>query len=284
MSASARSGRPLWSAHLSTLFQEHDVAERPRAAAAAGFTHVESWWPGSRAGEWARAVARAGLRVSCLNADGGDLAAGDRGFLNVPSRRDEALAAVAAAVNAVSALGGGAVNVLVGRATATGMRSRELDTARGVLRECAGHAAASGVTLVIEHLNEHDVPGSLLPTPEAAARFVASLDMPSVRLLYDAYHAAMAGLDPVRDVHRYGHLIGHAQYADAPGRGAPGTGEVDLEAFVAALGDAGYGGPVGSEFSPRGRTVDALGFMRRRSASTSPRSAASSATRRSPRP
>lgn len=258
----ARPRRPIWSAHLSTLFQEHDLARRPQAAAEAGFTHVESWWPGPGAREWCRAVADAGLRVACLNADAGDLAAGDRGFLNVPARRESSVAAVAAAVDAVAALGGGAVNVLVGRAVARGRRSSELDTAREVLLECTSHAAASGVTLVIEHLNERDVPGALLPTPDAAARFVESLDSPSVRLLYDAYHAAMAGLDPSRDVRHYRGLIGHAQYADAPGRGAPGTGHVDVQAFVDALGDVGYRGPVGLEFVPEGRTDDAVSFIR----------------------
>lgn len=258
----ARPGRPIWSAHLSTLFQEHDLAQRPQAAAAAGFTHVESWWPGPGAREWSRAVSDAGLRVACLNADAGDLAAGARGFLNVPARREWSIAAVTAAVDAVASLGGGAVNVLVGRAVDGSRRSSELDAARGVLVECASHATASGVTLVIEHLNDRDVPGALLPTPETAARFVESLGTSSVRLLYDAYHAAMAGLDPVRDVHRYRGLIGHAQYADAPGRGAPGTGRVDVDAFVEALGEAGYRGPVGLEFVPDGRTIDALSFIR----------------------
>lgn len=252
----------IWSAHLSTLFQELDLVERPQAAASAGFTHVESWWPGPRAPEWVEAVARAGLRVSCLNADAGDLAAGDRGFLNVPARREASVAAVAAAVDAVAALGGGAVNVLVGRWTGLRRRSQELDAARGALEECAGHAAAAGVMLVVEHLNDRDIPGALLPTPAVAARFVASLDSPSVRLLYDAYHAAMAGLDPIGDVVRYGTLIGHAQYADAPGRGAPGTGTIDVGAFAGALEEAGYRGPVGLEFTPGGRTIDALGFLR----------------------
>src|SRR5437660_1635610 len=68
-----------------------------------------------------------------------------------------------------------------------------------------------------------------------------------VRLLYDAYHAARAGDDPCRDVAAFAPLIGHVQYADCPGRGAPGTGNVDLAAFVDALRSAGYRGPVGLE-------------------------------------
>ena len=53
-------------------------------------------------------------------------------------------------------------------------------------------------------------------------------------------------------------MIGHVQYADCPGRGAPGTGNIDLAAFVDALRAIGYSGAVGLEFDPGGPTADAL--------------------------
>jgi hydroxypyruvate isomerase len=84
-----------------------------------------------------------------------------------------------------------------------------------------------------------------------------------VRLLNDAYHAARAGGDPVRDVAAYAPLIAHVQYADSPGRGAPGSGGVDLDAFVAALAAAGYDGPVGLELFHDGPTAEALAFLDR---------------------
>jgi hydroxypyruvate isomerase len=79
-----------------------------------------------------------------------------------------------------------------------------------------------------------------------------------VAVLLDAYHAARMGLDPVAEAAALGPLIGHAQFADHPGRGAPGTGELDLDAFVEALGLAGYRGHVGLEFVPSGPTAQAL--------------------------
>ena len=66
-----------WSAHLSMLFTEHAPLERPAAARAAGFELVESWWPpADDVDAWVDAVHAAGVGVSCLNADGGDIAAG----------------------------------------------------------------------------------------------------------------------------------------------------------------------------------------------------------------
>jgi hydroxypyruvate isomerase len=82
-----------------------------------------------------------------------------------------------------------------------------------------------------------------------------------VRLLYDAYHAARMGLDPCEDVARHADLIGHVQYADCPGRGAPGTGTVDLWRFVERLDAAGYAGAIGLEYDPRGDTAATLDVL-----------------------
>jgi hydroxypyruvate isomerase len=238
-----------WSAHLSLLFAELPPLERPAAAAAAGFAEVESWWP-AEPEAWAAAVAAAGVGLACVNADGGDVAAGERGFLNVPERREWCLRSVAAAIAVARALGGRAVNVLAGLDTGAAPVEEQRAVAREVLLACAPAARAAGVVLVVEHLNPVDVPATLLPTPAAAAAFVRACDDPGIALLYDAYHAAMAGIDPVADAGTHAGLIGHAQYADAPGRGAPGTGTVDVLAFARALRRAGYGGPIGLELDP----------------------------------
>jgi hydroxypyruvate isomerase len=232
------------SAHLSVQFAHLPYPERPVAAAAAGFELVETWWPGTDADAWAEAVAAAGLGVACLNAFGGDLAAGERGFLNVEERREQTLAEIAAAVELARRLGCPCVNVLPGRLLPGVPAAQQWHAAVETLRE----AAVLDVTLLVEALNAHDVPGSLLPTPRRAAELVDAVGHPGVRLLYDAYHAAMAGSDPVREVGSLASLLGHVQYADSPGRGAPATGTVDFQAFVAALASAGYDGALGLEY------------------------------------
>ncbi len=123
------------------------------------------------------------------------------------------------------------------------------------------------MTIVVEHLNAVEVDRPLLPTPAAAAAFVERVAHPGVRLLFDAYHAAMAGLDPLEEAARVAPLIGHVQFADHPGRGAPGTGTLDLWALVDRLGALGYDGAVGLEFVPGGPTppVPRRGVARRRS-------------------
>ena len=80
-------------------------------------------------------------------------------------------------------------------------------------------------------------------------------------MLFDAYHAARAGLDPLEEVEPVARLIGHVQYADSPGRGAPGTGTIDLWALIDRLDAVGYDGRVGLEFVPAGPTAEALAHL-----------------------
>jgi hydroxypyruvate isomerase len=249
----------IFSAHLSLLFGELPYLERPGAAAAAGFTVVETWWPGRELLDaWTDEVDRHSLDVRLLNCDGGDLGAGERGFLNVPGRREETLAAFTAAAEAAARCGAPYVNLLVGRDTGRASREEQLGVAARVLSECVQIARRAGVEIVLEPINDRDVPGYLVPTPDAALGLIEAAGSDEVLLLYDAYHAARMGADPCVDVTSWLPLVGHVHYADCPGRGAPGTGTIDLSRFVDVLVGGGYAGVVGLEFDPGPSTRDAL--------------------------
>lgn len=69
------------------------------------------------------------------------------------------------------------------------------------------------------------------------------------------------GIDPVSDAPRLVDVIGHVHYGDCPGRGEPGSGEIDVRRFAYGLAAAGYSGPIGLEFHPTGSTLDALRFL-----------------------
>lgn len=246
------------SAHVSMLFAELPYLERPAAARAAGFDVVETWWPGPELDPWLAEVERHGLAVALLNADAGDIAKGERGFLNVPERREWTLAAVEAAAAAAGRCGAPLLNVVVGRDTGRAPRTEQLRVAAEVLRDCATIAREAGVRIAIEPINDRDTPGYLVPTPADAAALIEAVGADGLCLLYDAYHAARMGLEPVEEVRRWLPLVGHVQYADCPGRGAPGTGEVDLDALLTALAAGGYTGAVGLELDAKGATAEAL--------------------------
>ena len=72
---------------------------------------------------------------------------------------------------------------------------------------------------------------------------------------------ARMGEDPISVIDRHAGYFGHVQIADVPGRGQPGTGEIDYPEVLAALDTAGYPGFVGLEYRPVGPSADSFGWL-----------------------
>jgi hydroxypyruvate isomerase len=53
-------------------------------------------------------------------------------------------------------------------------------------------------------------------------------------------------------------MIKHIQLADNPGRGEPGSGEINYTYLLALLDQIGYDGWVGCEYKPAAGTVPGL--------------------------
>jgi hydroxypyruvate isomerase len=258
-SPGAQRGR--FSAHLSMLFRELPYLERPAAAREAGFSAVETWWPAELAQPWAGEVQRLNLSVALINCFGGDIEAGERGFLNLPERREKTLREFEEAVDLARAVGAPRINMLAGLLTPGLGARRQRAEAASILRECAACATYADITVVIEQINSVDVPSYLVPTAHEVLGLIDATGSSSVRMLYDVYHAARSGADPLKEVVEYVDVIDHIHYADCPGRGAPGTGAVDLSELLEVLDAAGYSGAVGLEYDPRGPTAPTLAFL-----------------------
>jgi len=56
--------------------------------------------------------------------------------------------------------------------------------------------------------------------------------------------------------------IRYVPMADAPGRGKPGTGAIDLPARLADLRRCGYEGPIGLEYYPTTPSVESVQLIR----------------------
>jgi hydroxypyruvate isomerase len=166
-----------WSAHLHMLFKEVPLLERFQAAADRGFTLVECWSPFEvPLDDFEAAVRASGVRLGGMNVDCGDMPAGDRGFLNLPDRREAVLDNAREAIALAERLGTPNVNALVGKAAGDD-RAAELDEIATRLGELAELAEGTGITILVEPLNDLDSPGYLVNTPdEAAAAFFDGLD------------------------------------------------------------------------------------------------------------
>jgi len=80
------------------------------------------------------------------------------------------------------------------------------------------------------------------------ARVTESSTAKNVKLLADLYHLAVNGDDVAAVIDQHAAEFGHIQIADDPGRGAPGTGELPLEEWIARSRELGYEGYIGLEY------------------------------------
>ena len=244
----------MFAANVSILFTERPFLERFAAAREAGFAAVEFWWPSEPPAAVARAAA--GLRVALINFDGGDVAAGDRGLINDPAREARFRANVPVALELARAVGCEQLNALVGLALPGVSRSVQLARAAENVRFAARAVAPRRV--LIEAINTHDHGPYLLTSTADAAAFVRAVGEPNVALQYDVFHMARMGEDVAAALREHIGLIAHVQIADHPGRGEPGSGDLDFPALFGLLEELGYDGYISAEYVPTRRTEETL--------------------------
>jgi hydroxypyruvate isomerase len=104
----------------------------------------------------------------------------------------------------------------------------------------------------------------LLSRTADAAEFVRSVGRPNVRLQYDVYHMQRMEGNLAATLAERLPLVGHIQIADSPGRGEPGTGEINFGYLFKRIEDLGYAGYVGLEYRPSsGSTEESLRWLPR---------------------
>ena len=252
---------PRFAANLGFLFPEHPFLERFAAARRAGFDAVEFAVPYDYpAAELEARLADNGLECILVNLPMGDRAKGDHGIACRPGREREFAQGVARGIEYAHALGVPKLNCISGVAKDGEDRAMLERILVGNLRLAAREFKAAGLELVVEPLNHHDTPGFIAPRCSDVAALIAQVGEPNVGLQCDLYHAAMMGDDPAAILERFWPLIRHIQFADAPGRGEPGTGAIDFAPLFALIDGKDYRGRVAAEYRPTRATPDTLGW------------------------
>ena len=249
--------------NLSLLWKDLPLPERFERAARAGFGAVELWWPGPADAELLPGLtARWGLDLALLNFDAGDMAAGERGLAADPARRDQLRANVPAALRIARDCGCTRLNLLAGQRQPRYSLQQQLECAAQNVAWAADQAVAAGCTVLIEAVNTIENGPYLLATTRASADFITGVGRPNVRLQYDAYHMQRMEGDLATTMAAHWPLISHIQIADVPGRGEPGTGEINYRFLLDYIDQLGYEGYIGLEYRPSGGTPeDSLGWL-----------------------
>jgi hydroxypyruvate isomerase len=255
---------PKFAANLSMMFNEVPFLDRFAAAAAAGFKGVEYLFPYEHPAETlSETLKKNRLENVLFNLPPGDWAAGERGITCIPGREEEFRAGVAKALTYATRMGVPRLHAMAGIAPPNADRAACKATLIANLRYAAGECAAHNITLLLEAINNRDMPGFFVNTQAESYEICTAVNAPNLKMQLDCYHMQVMEGDIATKLRRYAAQCGHVQIAGAPERHEPDTGEVRYEYLFALLDEIGYDGWVGCEYRPAGKTVDGLGWFRR---------------------
>lgn len=237
--------------NISFLLKEVSFLERFERARSLGFGAVEFPWPGDENLPAIEARVRGtGLKVVLMNIDAGDMASGERGFLNDNSRKARVRARASKAIEFAQLIRCPRINALVGNSIQGQSREEQLDQVRENLIWIADHAATAGIGIVVEALNSFESPSYLLTNTRDTLRLLAEVNRPNLKYQYDLYHMQRMEGNLIATLREHIGWIGHIQIADPPERHEPGTGEIHYLHVLSALDSLGYQGYVGLEYNP----------------------------------
>ena len=147
----------------------------------------------------------------------------------------------------------GPTHSAIGQFSGQGPTDDEFRHGVDTLREVADQAKARNIRIAVEYLNRFE--NYFLTTAVDAAKFVRAVDHPSLRMMYDSFHAHIEEKDQARAIASCAAETIHAHCSEND-RGIPGTGQVDWDGYWSGLKSSGFDGYVTIEAF--GRALPAL--------------------------
>jgi hydroxypyruvate isomerase len=248
--------------NISFLLKEVSFLERFDRAASLGFGAVEFPWPGDENLAAIEALVReTGLHVVLMNIDAGDMARGERGFLNDSSRNEWVRARASKAIEFAKQIGCPRLNALVGNSLPGKNREEQFDQVRENLVWISGQATTAGIGIVVEALNNFESPSYLLTNTRDTLKLLSEVNRPNLKYQYDFYHMQRMEGNLIATLREHIEWIGHIQIADSPERHEPGTGEIHFPHVLAALDSLAYQGYIGLEYNPTGSSDESFAWL-----------------------
>jgi len=252
---------PRFAANLSMMFNEVPFLDRFEAAAKAGFTAVEFLFPYEfPAKEVGARLHGNGLTQALFNLPPGDWAAGEKGFAALPDRFADLQQGVRTALPYVEATAVKRLHLMAGIADRNDPMA--MAAFRKSVKWAAEFLAPHGLDVVIEPINPRNVPGYFLNDFSVARDIICELKIQNLKLQFDIYHCQIIHGDVTMRLREMMPMIGHIQIASIPSRNEPDSEELNYSFLFGELDRLGYGGFVGCEYNPRGKTTDGLAWFK----------------------
>ena len=249
-------------ANLSLMYSEVDLIDRLRLAALDGFKAVEIQFPYELSSKVLRdRLHQYDLECILINIPAGDLMQGGEGLAAVPNKHDDLKLAVEQTLEYIDILNIPKINILAGRCLVPTKRDEYLQQFMANLEYIGAQFKGHSSRLMIEAINDYDMNGFLLTSPEDVITCITGSGQNQMMLQYDIYHMHRMERDIWLDVEQYINKIGHIQFANCPGRHEPGVGELDIMTYLRHLRTLGYDGHFGAEYKPSQITSKTLDWF-----------------------
>ena len=255
---------PRFAANLTMMYNECPFMDRFAAAAKDGFAAVEYMFPYDfPAEEIARRLKDNGLKQALFNASAGDWASGERGLAVLPGREADFRHSIDQALAYAKVLGNDRLHVMAGNRVPWMARERQLAVYKNNIAYAADKAAEAGITIVIEPINNRDMPAYFLNHQDEAHAICVELDHPNLKVMFDVYHCQIMDGDIAMRLRRDLAGIGHIQIASVPDRHEPDDrGELNYPYLFSLIDELGYQGWIGCEYRPAAATSAGLGWFK----------------------
>ena len=241
-----------YSVNLQFMWTELSFPDRVRKAASFGFDQVDLWdWKDSdidAVGDTCRAE---GVAL------GGFFGHRRGGFAN-PAQHEQVLEELARSVEVAKRVGASQLHTFSDGIGPGGVIAKPPPLTRQArfracvdgLRRAAELVEGAGVTLAVEAINNVYVPGYFWDEVGITLGICQTVDHPRVRLAFDCFHQQLSGGRLTDHLVEALPWMARFDVADVPGRGQPGTGEINYPHLRAVLQARGYDGVVSFELDP----------------------------------
>lgn len=248
-----------FSANLGFLWHDRSLPDAIHAAKQAGFDAVECHWPfGVATDDVNAALKDTSMQMLGLNTARGEVDKGENGLNAVPGRQAEARLLIDEAIDYAMKTGTKKIHVMAGFAQGNDAHQQFIANLQYGLDKVQNLP----ISLLIEPLNSFDAPDYFLSTTLQAEAILKEVGNDKLRLMFDCYHVQLMQGNLSGLFKRHLKSIGHVQFASAPDRGPPDSGEVNFAYLFNYMHSLGYTAPLGAEYKPVGDTDASLSWLK----------------------
>lgn len=249
-----------FSANLGFLWSDRSLPDAIHAAKKAGFDAVECHWPFAVATDDVNAALKdTSMQMLGLNTARGEVDKGENGVNAIPGREAEAHLLLDEAIDYAMQIGTGKIHVMAGFAQGDDAHRQFIANLQYGLKKVADLP----IELLIEPLNSFDAPNYFLSTTLQAESILKEVGNEKLKIMFDCYHVQLMQGNLSGLFKHHLNDIGHVQFASAPDRGPPNSGEVNFSYLFNYMHSLGYTAHLGAEYKPVGDTDASLGWLQK---------------------